>query len=476
MENSFRDRLSRFFDSGWYPALYAALCVLSGVNGKNVYVPVAGVLASLIILSTFFAKKRRSFIAPVLLSFYCIGVDNPNGFKDNNAELLGYYDLNSFLVVCAVGVAGAVFLLVRLIKMGVFRRENQGSCSFLWGILLMDGAFLFNGIGSPDWQPVNLLYGLIFSVVLTFFYFLFRGCLTGSREDREFVCRITVAMSLIAMLQLIIVYTIRYHSGTLFEYDHLTKTWYPDRDAASLGWGIATSVSGILVLGIPAAMYMAAIRRRGWIWYLAALLLAMVSVIPRSRMAVIVAFAFLALGMLLGCIWGANKKQNRIITVTLVVLATVAMIAGEAAGWLDLTAVAAYTRLEALFDGPRWNMWRAAWNHMCSAPILGVGFEKGAGVLEMRANNVFSNMYHGIVPQFGGSMGILGVTAFGWHLYELSRAVLRRFTVEKLFFLLVPAMILTMSMVDNFFFYANYQFVYCLFLALIERNERKQQQ
>ena len=476
MENSFRDRLSRFFDSGWYPALYAALCVLSGVNGKSVYVPVACMLVALIILSCFFATKRRSFIAPVLLSFYCIGVDNPDGFNANKAELLAYYDQGSFLQVCAVGVIGAAFLLARLIQMGVFRKENQGKPSFLWGILLMDAAFILNGIGSEHWKPINVVYGLLFAAVLTFFYFLFRGCLTGSREDREFICRITVVMSVIALFQIAIMFIRHWQAGTLFAFDQIKKQWNLDRNITSLGWGVATSVGGVLVLGVPAAMYLAARVRRGWLWYLVAVALTAAVLITRSRAALVAAVIFLMTGAILGCAWGENKKQNRSITVTLAALGTGAMIAGEAAGWLDLTAIAAYTRLDAILEGARWDMWSTAWEDFCSAPLLGVGFEKGAYAVEDRLNNVFSNMYHGIVPQFCGAMGILGVTAFGWHLFELGRAVLRRFTVEKLFFLLVPAMIITMSMADNFFFYANYQFVYCLFLALIERSERKQLQ
>ena len=53
-----KNQLSRFFDSAWYPAVYAGVCVISGVNGKAVYVPMACVLAMMIILSCFFAKNK----------------------------------------------------------------------------------------------------------------------------------------------------------------------------------------------------------------------------------------------------------------------------------------------------------------------------------------------------------------------------------------------------------------------------------
>lgn len=468
-----RDRLSRFFDSGWYPALYAALCVLSGVSGKAVYVPVAGVLAGLIILSCFFATKRRSFIAPILLSFYCIGVDNPNGFVDNNAELLGYYDLGSFLAVCAIGVVAAVFLFVRLIRMGVFQKENQGSSMFLWSILLMDAALVLNGIGSAHWQPVNLVYGLIFGGVLTFFYILFRGCLSGSREDREFVSRLTVAMSLIALFQILTMCVVRWNEGTLLSIDPITKVLCIDRNVTSLGWGIATSVGGILVLGVPAAMYLATGNRRGWFWLLIAMALAAAAFIPRSRSSVIAAAFFLAMGIFVGCFWGNNKKQMRIAGSSLVLLVVCVTVVCFASSRINSSELAEYMRFDIISSDARWDMWRTAWEDMCSAPVFGVGFDKGAYPLETRRDNVFSNMYHGIIPEFYGAMGIVGIGALAMHFFDLGKMLFRRFSWEKLLLLAVPGMILVMSVVDNFFFYANYQFVYCLFLVLLEKSEQK---
>lgn len=473
MKRRIFDAMSRFFDSACYPAVYAGVCVISGVNGKAVYVPMACVLATMIILSCFFAKNKRSFIAPVLMSFYCIGIDHPNGFSDNNAQLLGYYDMDGFLAVIAVGVVAAVFLFVRLFRLGVFARQNHSKSPFLWGILLMDAAFLLNGIGSPHWQPINLIYGLLFAGVFTFFYFLFRGCLTG-KEDREYVCRIVVLMSVIALLQLLIMYIIHYQAGTLYKYDHITKAWYPTRNAANLGWGVATSVGGVLVLGIPAAMYLASQARYGWVWYAFALGICAASVVLRSRSSIIAAVVLLTGTAFIGCLAGKNKKQIRCITAMLFILGTAAVVVAVSTGRLDLFEVAHYIRLDALVENIRLNLWTTAWEDLKSAPLFGVGFEKGAFPIEQRFNNVFSNMYHGIIPQFYGAMGILGICAIFKHLFDLGKTVFHRFSAEKLLLAAVPGMILAMSLVDNFFFYANYQFVYCLFLALLEKAERKQ--
>ena len=465
-----KNQLSRFFDSVWYPAVYAAVCVISGVNGKAVYVPMACLLATLIILSCFFAKNRRSFIAPVLMSFYCIGVDKRDGFNLSYEQLLGYYDVDGFLAICAVGVIAAAFLFVRLFRMGVFSRQGGSWGAFLPGILAIDGAFLLNGMFSARYQPVNLLYGLIFGAVLTFFYFLFKGCLSTDPEDRRYVCKIIVFMSLAAMMQLLIMCQIHWQEDLLNGWQ---GPWYPDRGVASLGWGIATSVGGVLVLGVPAAMYLAVTARKGWIWYGIALLITAASLIPQSRSSMVAAVLFLAAGAILGCVWGENRKLMRRMTAVLVILGICVPALLVVVKRLDISRLVDFSRLNQIGKDGRWALWRAAWEDFLQNPLFGIGFEEGARLPENRLGNVFSNMYHGIIPQFCGAMGILGICAIAKHLFDLGKATFRRFSAEKLLLAAVPGMILAMSMVDNFFFYANYQFVYCLFLALIEKTDEK---
>ena len=59
-------------------------------------------------------------------------------------------------------------------------------------------------------------------------------------------------------------------------------------------------------------------------------------------------------------------------------------------------------------------------------------------------------------------------------LGDIVRLTLRRFSVDKFMLLLVPLMVLAMSLVDNFFFYLNFQIPYAIFLMLAERIEHEQ--
>ena len=109
------------------------------------------------------------------------------------------------------------------------------------------------------------------------------------------------------------------------------------------------------------------------------------------------------------------------------------------------------------------------------APLFGVGFEPGAVIPHETVQNFFGKMYHNLFLQFAGATGIAGLLACGFHLFQLGRFG-KKPTVKTVLLLTLPAMILMMSMVDNFFFYLNYQIAYCMFLAVAERElgERKQ--
>jgi hypothetical protein len=278
---------------------------------------------------------------------------------------------------------------------------------------------------------------------------------------------------MIAMGQILYNCALRWQEGSLLVMDPSLHDWCIDRNVANLGWGVSTSVGGMLVLGVPAAMYLAAKSRRGWLWYMVALALTVASLIPRSRSSMFMAILFLGGGAILCCFYGENRKINRWIFLSLCAIAAAVFAAMLATGRVTLDALNRFIRIKGLSEDVRWTMWTTAAEHFSTAPVFGVGFEKGAFAAQQRLNNVFSNMYHGIIPQFYGAMGILGICALVKHLFDLGKTVFYRFSAEKLLLAAVPGMILMMSLVDNFFFYANYQFVYCLFLALLEKSDHK---
>ena len=75
-------------------------------------------------------------------------------------------------------------------------------------------------------------------------------------------------------------------------------------------------------------------------------------------------------------------------------------------------------------------------------------------------------MYHCILIQIPAAMGIVGIVAFAVHFFELGKLFFVKFSIDKFLIMILPLMIIGMSMVDNFFFYPNFQILYGVFLAL----------
>jgi hypothetical protein len=77
-------------------------------------------------------------------------------------------------------------------------------------------------------------------------------------------------------------------------------------------------------------------------------------------------------------------------------------------------------------------------------------------------------MYHNIGLQFLAGMGIVGTAAFIFHLVEMGKLFFVKFSLDKFLLMLIPIMVIGTSIVDNFFFYPNFQIFYGVFLALAE--------
>ena len=161
---------------------------------------------------------------------------------------------------------------------------------------------------------------------------------------------------------------------------------------------------------------------------------------------------------------------NRWFTLGIIIIGTCVM--GVLIAKLDMTMIAEnlleFFRFEKGADTGRISLWRTGIEDFREFPLFGVGFEHGYNAGGIEFSNVYSNMYHNIVVEMLGSMGILGILAFVFHALAICAFLLKKISGDKMLILLTPLIILAMSMVDNFFFYPNFQIVYTAFLVIAE--------
>lgn len=469
---SFIKALVSFQKSVFYPILFAVLCTFSGLCGKEIYLPILLIIAAMIAFSALFTDDNKVFFPPMLMIYYALGNDTDSVYSAEKGELLSTFEMDGFISAIICGAVMAIAVFWRLIADGTVSRalKKRGLC--FYGILMLDVAFLLNGAFSESWIPANLIYGAITSIAITLFYLLALSIADNSRDPVGYACQTLVCTSFVALAQSVVVMYQFYINDKFFHRHADGEIFMIAR--ASLPWGIATIVGTVIVVGIPAALYLAMYRRYSFISYFSALILLVGIFLPDARAAICIGAVIFVFGSLLGCFFGRNKKAFRLYILFLAVVGIIALI-------IIKKHIHTFTpvfelakkllRFENMFQiGSRIDYWKDGIGDFISSPLFGVGF--GDGAVES-AQSLYSAMYHSLPIQLLASCGIFGMLAFLIHIKHVVEIFIRNFSMKKFVILLIPFTVIVASFVDNYFFYPNFQIIYAVFLALAEHSLEK---
>ncbi len=467
-QSGFARQIDRYLNSVWYPVCLGALCAFSGLGGSGRYTVCMGLIAVTVLLTVLFAADMKPLFAPMLMSFCALGKDSATSYGDQVGDVMLSYNDVAFAFVIGLGILAVTALLIRFWKDGTLRDiwENGGYCGL--SILVMDVTFLCNGAFSPYWHHIDLAYGALMAFGFTFFYFICVSIARRGQNVTQFACQCALCTSLLGMTQ-VGVLLISMEEPIPFSMGMLSGM---DRDVVELGWGISTSISAYLVLGIPAALYLAANHRYSILNYLWAFAIFGIILMLGCRGPILVGAVAMVVGIVAGC-FGKNKRLCRRMSIGIVCLIPIGLLLVHYFVLPIPQLVERFmklTRFDQLAKDGRLELWGRGWDHFIHWPVFGVGFDKGAFVDDSILRNVFANMYHNILVQFIGAMGIAGLLVFLFHLWQVG-SLFRKPTAKKVLILTLPLMILLMSMVDNFFFYLNQQIAYCMFIAVAERKQ-----
>ena len=457
----------------WYPVLFAALCILGGINDHTVYIPVMWVLIAFHLFSVLFTDDNKVFLTPLCMIYFAIGCDtDPGAFGQTGGELLSFMSDDALGHIIAMGIVGVGSFLIRLFVDGSIARVLKKRRAFTWGIIAMDVAFMLNGIGSPTYNTANIGYGALLAMGFTVVYFLVSGMIENSEDPVTYGCYVMVGTAYIALIQALVVAWRLHSDGKLI----LNASTSPiiNKGLITLGWGISTVIAAVFVLGIPAAMYLAKNRRGSLFTYFSCFLFICGSIIVNTRSAMIVSIGAFAICTLVCCIRGRNKRAIRIYAIIGLALA-VTTFAYILKNVMTFDELLTFLRIDEYRDSGRGSLWKNGIEDFKNSPVFGAGFSDGGYPDNKRFNNFYSNMYHCILVQMPGAMGTVGCIAILVHFVELAKTFFKNFSVDKMLLLFVPLMIIGMSLLDNFFFYLEFQIFYGVFLALAEKQSEQRE-
>ena len=468
-------KIARFQASGAYPVLFAALCAISGLCNKYVYIPILAILGALVLFSALFVKDNKVFIVPIFMIYYALGTDNANTYDATNGNVFASIDPAAWNFIVALAIAVVAALIVRFVLDGTFRGIARSKGKVFWSILLIDVALITNGLLYPGWSISNLLWGVLLAFSLTAFYLLFCSIIK-SHDDQivVYTCKTMVLTAYIVLSQMLFKILGALATNTLVYFNDATDRWAFNRNLFSMSWGITTIVGGVLILGIPAAMYLARSEKFPIFYSVSALLFAVTPFFMNTRASMLTGTVLVILGAMIVCASGKNRRLNILVFVSaltalfLVIAGVLVHLnnTGKLSYYLDQLWLLA--RFDVLDD--RLALLHIGEQHFLSYPVFGAGILEGSAPGGMSYDNVFANMYHNIAIQFCASMGLVGIAAFIFHLKDFFTVGLRRPSVERVLLLLTPVAIVVLSLADNFFFYPNFMIFYAAFWALAERD------
>ena len=305
---SFIRALVSFQNSVFYLLFFAVLCTFSGLCGKEIYLPILLFIAAMIAFSALFTDDNKVFFPPMLMIYYALGNDTDKIYTSESGKILSTFELDGFVSAIICGVVMAIAVFWRLIADGTVARafKKRGLC--FYGILTLDVAFLLNGAFSEKWVPANLIYGAITSIAITLFYLLTLSIAENSKDPIGYACKTLVCTSFVAAVQTFVTIYRMYVSDKLFFRNSMGEILYLVR--VELPWGLATIIATVILLGIPAAMYLALNRKYSAVSYFSVFVFMAAIVATDTRAAMLIGTFLIVVFTLIGCFCGRNKKAR----------------------------------------------------------------------------------------------------------------------------------------------------------------------
>ncbi len=459
-----------------YPLIFAAVCVLGGVSGKNIYIPCIYALTAVIVLTGLFSRDLKPFLVPAILIYYAIGKDISGEYYTPQDPAIAF-DISSVKHFIICGALIAAVIIYRLIANKILGEMIFKRGIYFWGIILFDIALMLGGLFSTSFSFRSVLWSLITVITLTLGYMLFTVIISHSEDGIAYACKTLVMLGYTVCTQVIIFSYRAHQAANLFVPDGIGFMMI-NRGAFAFSWGIATIVAAVLVPPIIACFFLMYKRRFPLLSLLSALFFFCVILFISTRSAILVGGAAMLLCMLLCITSKKNKIINRISVITIfgVLIAAVifAFVNMSDELYQKINDFIYFLRLDVDFDdlnnfsSDRITIWRNGISDFLANPIFGEGFLYGHYTPEAASKNLYANMYHNIAVQILASLGIVGALMFLIHLKHILEVTLRLFSIDKLILILIPLSIIGMSIVDNFFFYPNFILIYTIFLACSE--------
>ena len=353
-----------------------------------------------------------SFTAMSILIFAPCAISRQNA-PNRSMAANGYYSspavLPQLIVLIVLLVAAFVFRVVVYKEYKRVWKRGRLTVSFLilFGVLLLGGIFSAN----QGWDNVG--YGAMIAASMAVPYLYLLNTADFKRPDA--FKRLAFALTVFGL-------TCAASIAHVYIVDENVRSFSVDKSQIQIGWSGPNSTGTLLVLTMPAALYLAFTAKRPEGYFAAAVANMLALVFTYSRAALLVGAPVFLVIVGYACCKARNKFCIRIYTAVCAVVCIVALIVLR-------------DRLKEIFwffvnskfsDSGRFGLLREGWNAFKHSPIFGVG------QTYLQKQGYWFYSFHNTVCHYLFTCGIVGLLAYGYHRFRTVQLFWKKPTLETL--------------------------------------------
>lgn len=439
-----------FYNGRLYPLLVAVLILLGHATGYEVVFGIIMLLS--VIPACLICHDLRFALMPFMCTVFIVSAKT---YAPNDTGYAERYLKPAVLIPLAIT---AVLVIAALITFTVrnYRTANKPPRGgMLTGLLVFCAALLCNGAFNSDYTVQNLFFGFVMSVTLVLIYLLFAFFLDIDRALFEHFMYCVAMAGLLICAELVVAYftTVQFVDGEIV------------KGSVVLGWGVWTTIGGMLAFLMPAHFYFAASHKHGWIGYIFGFFQYFCILLSQSRGALLVGTVILGICLLYLFFKGENRRLNRWIILGTVVVGALGVIL-----MADKLLGLVQNFLQMGFDdNGRFALWKTGVEHFLEYPVFGSGFYDSY-INEAWEMDVYPYLYHNTAVQLLGSLGVVGTLAYLYHRVLTVRLVLKKPNIGKTFLGICILGLLLFSLTDVLFFKTYPTIIYSLMLLFMDRS------
>lgn len=390
-----------------------------------------------------------SFTAMSILIFAPCAISRQNAPNRSMAEN-SYYSspvvLPQLIVLIVLLFAAFVFRMVMYKEYKRIWKRGRLTVSFL----ILFGVLLLGGIFSANQGFDNVGYGAMIGASMAAPYLYLLNTADFKRPDA--FKRLAFALMLFGL-------TCAASIAHVYIVDESIRSFSANKSQIQIGWSGPNSTGTLLILTMPAALYLAIVSKRPEGYFAAAVANMLALVFTYSRAALLFgAPVFLAI-VGYACWKARNTFCIRIYTAVCAVVCFIALIVLRD----KLKEIFWFFWDSKLSDSGRFNLLRVGWEAFTHSPIFGVG----QTYLLKQGHWYYS--FHNTVCHYLFTCGIFGLLGYGYHRFRTVQLFWKKPTQETLCLAAMLLLLLGNGLLDICMVNGIPLMLYSILLAFAEK-------